>query len=364
MRHYQSDYTLIFIIFALVVLGLVILSSASMVISWENFNENYHYLKRQLFYSLPLGLLCFFVFQKIDYHYWQKTALIILVLTVILLALTLAPKIGYSHGQAKRWLDIGGFSLQPLEFVKLSFIIYLAAILSRKKDDEEQTIKESFLPFLTIMGIIGGLVILQPNMSALIIFFLISGIIYFLAGLKLSYLPFILIIAVVGCFALIKVSSYRSDRLDVFLHPENDPQGRGYQINQALLAIGSGGLWGRGLGRSVQKWNYLPEVLGDSIFAVAAEELGFIGAASIIVLFTFLAWRGLFIAKKSSDGFGLLLAGGITGWIFCQAAINIAAISGLIPLTGLPLPFISYGGSALVASLAGIGILVNISKFT
>jgi len=362
MRSHQPDYALIFTILALVILGLVILSSSSMVISWENFNENYHYLKRQLFYSLPLGLLCFFVFQKIDYHYWQKAALIILVLTIVLLALTLAPKIGYSHGQAKRWLDIGGFSLQPIEFVKLSFIIYLSAILSRQKEKDGQAVKESFLPFLTIMGVIGGLVILQPNMSALIIFFLISGIIYFLAGLKLSYLPLILIIAVVGCFALIKISPYRADRLTVFLNPEKDPQGKGYQINQALLAIGSGGLWGRGLGRSVQKWKYLPEVLGDSIFAVAAEELGFIGAASIIILFIFLAWRGLLIAKKSSDKFGLLLAGGITGWIVSQAAINIAAISGLIPLTGLPLPFISYGGSALVASLAGMGILVNISK--
>lgn len=364
MRFHQPDYTLIFAVLALVILGLAILSSASVVISQENFNESYHYLKHQLFYGLPLGLLCFLVFQRINYHYWQKLAFLLLLIGIIFLGLALIPKMGYSYNQSKRWLNLGGVSLQPFEFVKLTFIVYLAAILGRKQNDDGRSIKESVLPFSAVFGIICLLVILQPNISALIILCLISGVIYFLAGLKLRYVPFILAIAAIGIFFLIKIAPYRADRLNVFLHPEIDPQGKGYQINQALLAIGSGGLWGKGLGRSVQKWKYLPEVIGDSVFAVAAEELGFIGVTVVVSLFVFLAWRGLAIAKNAADRFGFLVAGGITGWLFGQAIVNIAAISGLIPLTGLPLPFISYGGSALVASLAGMGILVNISKYT
>ena len=221
------------------------------------------------------------------------------------------------------------------------------------------------MPFLVIFGITGLLVIFQPNMSALVITFVIAWLIYFLAGTKWSYLVTMGGLALAGVFALIKIAPYRMDRLTVFLHPELDPQGIGYQINQALLAIGSGGLWGRGLGHyGLQKWGYLPEPIGDSIFAIVAEELGFIGAGILVILFIALAWQGLKIAKNAPDKFGYLLAGGITGWLFFQAFINMAAISGLLPLTGLPLPFVSYGGSALVVALTGVGILVNISKHT
>lgn len=364
MRSHQPDYLLIFTVLALVILGLAILSSASAVISGENFNEIYHYLKHQIFYGLSLGLVFFILLQKIDYHYWQKSAFPILIIAIIFLGLALLPRIGYSHNQSRRWLNLGGVSLQPFEFVKLAFIIWLAAIIGRKKGDDWQAIKQSLIPFSIVFGVVSLLVVLQPNLSALIILCLISGVIYFLAGFKIRYIPFLAALAVIGVFLLIKISPYRANRLDIFLHPEIDPQGKGYQINQALLAIGSGGLWGRGYGDSVQKWKYLPEVIGDSIFAITAEEFGFIGVSVIIFLFVFLAWRGLAIAKNAADRFGFLVAGGITGWLFGQAIVNIAAISGLIPLTGLPLPFISYGGSALVASLAGMGILVNISKFT
>ncbi len=192
--------------------------------------------------------------------------------------------------------------------------------------------------------------------------FLIAILIYFLAGLNLFYIFSLISLSFVGLLVLIKTASYRSNRLTVFLHPETDPQGIGYQINQALLAIGSGGLFGLGF-HSIQKWKYLPEVIGDSIFAIVAEELGFIGAGALVILFIILAWRGFLIAKNSSDKFGYLVAGGITGWLFFQAFINIAAISRLIPLTGITLPFISYGGSSLIICLAAVGILVNISKY-
>jgi len=375
MKFHQSDYFLISITFALVIFGLVILSNPSIVISQDTFGESYYFLKHQLF-SVFLGLVLFFICQRIYYRHWQKAAPFLVLLSIFLLVLVFVPEIGYGYGQAKRWIALGPFSLQPFELAKLSFILYLTALLSKpgafgsqKAQDEKskshhQVIKESLIPCLIMSGLIGLLVLLQPDFSALIILIVITLTIYFLAGTKISYLLGISGLALIGFFALVKTAAYRVNRLTVFLHPEMDPQGIGYQINQALLAIGSGGLFGLGLGHSIQKWRYLPEPIGDSIFAIVAEELGLLGAGFLVILFILLAWRGFKIAKNAPDRFGYLLAGGITGWLFIQAFINIAAISGLIPLTGLPLPLISYGGSAMVVSLAGLGILVNISKYT
>lgn len=363
MRPNKPDYILIFTVFALIIFGLLILSSASVVISQDSFNQSYYFLKHQLFYGLPIGLLGFFLCQKINYRKWQKIAFPLLILGIISLILVFIPGIGYSHGGAKRWIALGPLFLQPFEIVKLLFIIYLSALLS-KKGELNKIIKESLVPTLTIITIIGLSLYFQPNISALIMIFLIAILIYFLAGLNIFYVISIIGLLFAGFLILIKTNSYRMSRLTVFLHPETDPQGIGYQINQAVLAIGSGGLFGLGLGHSIQKWKYLPEVVGDSIFAVAAEELGLIGAGILIIFFIILAWRGLIIAKNAADRFGYLLAGGITGWLFLQTFINIAAISRLIPLTGMPLPFVSYGGSSLVISLIGIGILVNISKHT
>jgi len=325
MKARQPDYILVFTVFALIIFGLFILSSASLVISNEKFGQSNYFLKHQLFYSLPLGLICFFLFQKINYRYWKKIIFPLLIASLILLALVFVPGIGNDTG-AKRWIYLG-FSVQPFEIVKLTFILYLAALLS-KRENGDKTIKESLVPFLVVTGIISILVLSQPNMSAFMITFLIAGLIYFLAGARLSYLAAIAGLALVSFFALIKMAPYRMKRLTVFLHPEIDPQGIGYQIDQALLAIGSGGLFGLGLGHSIQKWKYLPEPIGDSIFAIMAEELGFIGAGVLVILFVILAWRGFKIAKNSSDRFGYLLAGGITGWLFFQAFINITAISG------------------------------------
>ncbi len=361
MKFHQADYFLIFIIFALVVFGLVILSNPSIILSQDAFGESYYFLRHQLF-SVFLGLILFFVCQKIYYKHWQKFAFFLVIFSIFLLILVLVPKIGYGYGDAKRWIALGPFSFQPFELAKLAFIIYLTALLSRK--DKGNSIKESLTPFLVMAGAIGFLVIIQPDFSALMILMAVALSIYFLAGMKISYLLGLASLALIGCFALIKTAAYRANRLTVFLHPEMDPQGIGYQINQALLTIGSGGLFGLGLGHSIQKWRYLPEPIGDSIFAIVAEELGLIGAGFLVVLFILLAWRGFKIAKNAPDKFGELLAGGIVSWLFLQAFINIAAISGLIPLTGLPLPLISYGGSAMIISLAGLGILVNISKYT
>ena len=361
MKPHQADYFLISITFALIVFGLVVLSNPSIILSQDAFGESYYFLKHQLL-SVFLGLVLFFICQRIYYKRWQKLAFPLILLSILLLILVFVPKIGYGYGQAKRWIALGPFSLQPFEMAKLTFILYLTALLSRK--GKGNRIKESLIPFLVVVGAIGFLVIIQPDFSALIILMAVTLAIYFLAGMRISYLLGLGSLALIGCFALIKTAAYRVNRLTVFLHPEMDPQGIGYQINQALLAIGSGGLFGLGLGHSIQKWRYLPEPIGDSIFAIVAEELGLIGAGFLVILFVFLALRGLKIAKNAPDKFGYLLAGGIVSWLFFQAFINIAAISGLIPLTGLPLPLISYGGSAMIFSLAGLGILVNISKHT
>lgn len=363
MKQSQPDYILIFTILALILIGFVVLASASTVISNELFGESYHFLKHQLFYALPLGLLALFVAQYFSYNHWRKMAPIFLIGSIILLVMVFIPDFGYVHGGARRWLKIGSFSIQPFEFAKLAVVLYLAAILS-KKGKEEEVIKQSLFPALVILTVISVLLLLQPDTSSLLILIAILFLLYFLAGIKLRYIFTSIPLLIIGFFVLIKLEPYRMNRVLAFLNPEIDPQGIGYQINQALIAIGSGGITGLGLGDSIQKWKYLPEPIGDSIFAIAAEELGFIGGFIIISLFLVLVWRGMKIAKNSPDKFSYLLAGGITGWIFLQMFLNIAAISSLCPLTGTPLPFISYGGSALIVSLASVGILINISKFT
>lgn len=363
MRSHQSDYVLTSIVLGLTIFGLVAISSASVVMSQSLFGENYYFLKHQLLYGLATGLVVFLVCRSIPYTWWQKAAMPFLLVSLLLLSAIFIPGWGIKHSGATRWLNVGLGSLQPFEFVKLAFILYLASLLS-KKGETLAVIKQSLLPILIIMAAIGILVMCQPNFSALIIVSLIAAMMYFLAGLHIYFMLGAAALASILFYALIKINAYRMKRLTVFLHPETDPLGIGYQINQALLAIGSGGLFGLGLGHSIQKWKYLPEVIGDSIFAIIAEELGLAGAAVVVIAFMILAWRGFRVAKTAPSKFGCLLAGGITGWLFFQAFINISAISGLLPLTGMPLPFISYGGSALVAALAGAGILVNISKYT
>lgn len=361
-KSHQPDYILIAIVLFLTAAGLVILSSASVVLSQDLFGQSYYFLKHQLFYSISIGLLAFLILQRINYRIWQKAALPLLIISLIFLALVFVPGLGYSYGESRRWLTIGPFSIQPFEFVKLTFILYLSALLAKPRQEAKQVFKASILPFLVVLGLITGLVLAQPNLSALIIIVLIAAAIYFMAGLRVYYLLGFGGLALLSFFALIKITPYRMQRLTVFLHPEIDPQGIGYQINQALLAIGTGGLFGLDLGHSVQKWQYLPEVVGDSIFAIVAEEMGFIGGLALVILFALLAWRGFKISRNAPDQFGYLLAGGLTSWLVFQAFINMAAISGMIPLTGMPLPFISFGGSAMVAALAGAGILVNVSK--
>lgn len=359
---HRLDSKLLFTVFALLAIGLLAIASAGIFYAETRFNDDYFFFKRQLVYGILPGIIALYFFQRTDYHRWQKIVVPLFLLNIVLLILVFVPGVGAKIYGASRWVQIGPLSFQPSEMTKLAVILYLAAWFVGKGKAKVEDIVEGLIPFLAIFGLIAFLIMKQPDTGTLGVIFLISMAIFFAAGAKIAHLGMLFMGGVMALGVLIQLAPYRLQRFLVFLNPDLDPQGVGYHVSQALLAIGSGGLFGLGLGHSRQKFNYLPEPVTDSIFAIFSEEWGFIGALVVISLFVFLAFRGLRIAKNASDEFGMLVAIGIVMWITAQAFINIAAISGLIPLTGIPLPFISYGGTSLVFLMAGIGILLNISR--
>ncbi|NQU77160.1 putative lipid II flippase FtsW [Candidatus Falkowbacteria bacterium] len=359
----KSDYVFLILLGLIVLFGLAMLSSASVAEGLREFEDNYYFLKKQITHGLLPGLLLFFVCWKIGFRVWKKLAWLILVISIVLLVLVFLPGIGTSFGSgARSWLNIFGFSVQPSEIAKLAFLIYLAAWFDERGGSEIKSWQYGFLPFVVVLGVVSGLVFMEPDVGTFLIIVIISLVVYFVAGARLIHLFFMTAFGFGAMILAIRLAPYRLQRLTVFLHPELDPQGVGYHINQALLAVGSGGFFGLGLGGSRQKFQYLPEVMGDSIFAVMAEELGFIFVTGFIVLFLFLIYRGLRIAKESRSDFARYLVVGIVSWWFFQAVINIGGMIGVLPMTGLPLPFISLGGTALAISLAAAGIIMNISK--
>lgn len=356
----KPDYILAVMVFGLVVFGLVIVSSASVVVSYDTYGDSHRYLRNQIISAL-IGLVAFFVTSKIDYKFWKKSALLMLIVTLLLLFMVFMPGIGFEYGGAKRWILIGPLFFQPSEIVKLTLLFYLSAWLT-KKGKQVKDFSVGFLPFAALLVLITGLVMLQPDLGTMLVIAFMSSVLFFVAGADVKH---ILVAAggAVGVIWLLIISApYRMARLTAFLNPEENMLGIGYHIQQALVAIGSGGWWGRGFGRSMQKYSYLPEVAGDSIFAVMAEELGFIRIILFMIVFLLLVIRGFQIAKKTNDPFGRLLALGISSWIGFQAFVNMAAMLSLVPLTGLPLPFISSGGSSLIICLIAMGVLYNISK--
>lgn len=362
IKKHNYDKVLLYTVFALFIFGIVALSSVSMAISQEKFGDPYYYLKRQLFNG-AIGLIFFYIGLKVNYAWWKKLSLPLLIVGIVLLVLVLGDSFGYGGESAQRWLKFGGMTFQPAELIKLFSIFYLAALFEEKKNGV-RNFHKGFVPFIVVLGIISLLIILQPDIGTLGVVVAISTAIYFVAGANLYHLLWMLFGGVAAFGVLIKMAPYRMNRLLVFLKPGLEPQGIGYQINQALIAIGSGGIWGLGFGYSRQKLFYLPEIVGDSIFAIISEELGFIGASFLIFAFLVLAIRGFRISMKAPNKFAELTVFGIIFWITLQAFINMAAISGLVPLTGIPLPFISYGGTSLVLVLFGMGVVLNISKHT
>ena len=361
--YHAPDYILMGLIFGLLGFGLLALSSASVVVGIDRFGDSYVFLKRQLIQGVLPGLMCGFVCYIVDYRFWKKWARFCLFGSLILLIAVLVSHLRVEAKGAQRWLDLGIFSFQPSEIAKLLFILYMASWLEKRKEYIRENWKMLWL-FLMNLGVIAGLIFLQPDLGTAGVVVLIGFAMYIGIGAPWQHLAVI----VAGCSAVlytaVKMAPYRLNRVLVFLHPGTDPQGIGYQIKQALIGIGSGGIIGLGFGRSRQKYNFLPEVTGDSIFAVIAEELGFIVAFAVICAFTLLVFRGLKIARNTRDQYGYLVALGLTVWIGFQAIINIGAIVSILPLTGVPLPFISYGSTALVSNLMAMGILLNISRQT
>jgi cell division protein FtsW len=347
----------------LVLIGIVMVSSASVVLSYTNFGNNNHFLYHQMM-GAAAGAVAFFAVSRFDYHRLRPLAPAALFLTITLLALVVLTPLGTNHGTiAKRWLDLGVVSFQPTEFVKLAFIVYLAAWLERK-GNAVKSFSYGFLPFATMLGVVAVLIMKQPDLGTMSVIGLTSAAMFFVAGASWSHIGLGSFSGLLVVFALIKSAPYRLQRLTIFLNPGSDSGGAGYHVNQALLAIGSGGLFGLGFGHSRQKYNYLPESATDSIFAVIAEELGMVRASMLLALFLVMLWRGFKVAIQAPDQFGRLLGIGIISWIGFQTVINIGAMLGIVPLTGVPLPFISYGSSSLILTLVAVGILVNISRQT
>lgn len=347
-------------ILILIGFGLVAVSSASSVLSYERYgNNNYYFLRQLMFAAIGLGLM--FYLSRVDYHIFRRWSGWIFSASLFVLGLLLVPGAGFRVGGAARWFNTGLFLVQPSEFAKLAVIFFLATWFERKKG-AEGNFWFGLLPPLLAVGLALALVVLEPDIgTAAILAIIIFGMLWS-AGARLAYLGGLLALGTAGLWVVIKAAPYRAARIITFLNPARDPQGIGYHINQALLAIGAGGFWGYGLGFSRQKHNYLPEPIGDSIFAVMAEELGFARIILLVLLFLGVGLLGIKIARAAPDRFGELAAIGITTWIVMQALLNIGAITGVLPLTGLALPFISYGGSSLLALCVASGVLLNISR--
>jgi cell division protein FtsW len=361
--NHKPDKLLLFFIISLVAIGLFVLASASIVKSQGDFQENYHYLKQQIMFGVLVGALFFFIGFKIKYIFWRRIVIVLFLISLIGLSLLFLPSFGIERGGATRWINIGGQSFQPSEFVKIFFIMYIAAWLSGRSKNIN-SISKTVIPFIVLNGAIGVLFLLQPDMGSLLIIYVCSGLLFVLSGLNLRIITALLIIAIILVSILAISSDYRKDRILSFLNPDSNPLDESYQSRQALIGLGAGGVFGRGYGQGIQKTGYLPESIGDSIFVILVEELGMVGGISLIIIFLAIGFRGFNVAKMAPDEFSRLLSAGITLLIVCQALINIMAISGLVPLTGLTLPLVSHGSSSYIASLFGLGVLMNISTHT
>jgi len=362
-RGHHPDYFFLAVVIVLTVFGLAMLASASSNLGKTNFNDTYYYLKHQILYGLSLGVLGFAVGYFFRYQNLKRVAFILLLISLALLVLVFTP-LGSDVRNTSRWLKFGPFSFQPAELMKLTFIIYLAAWLANPKFKRATDFQSGLLPFLIISGIIAGLLIFQPATSTVVILLLSGLMVYFVSGAPFKYIALIALCAVTAIGLVIYFTPYRRARITGFLDQSGDAQGKNYQVNQALIAIGSGGWTGVGYGQSVTKNGYLPTPIDDSIFAVVAEELGFVGAGALIAFFAMFTFRLFWLAKRTGDRFGRLLLVGFGTLVAFQALVNMGAISGLIPLTGVPLPFVSYGGTALAVFLTISGISLNVSRYT
>lgn len=362
MNKRKVDNFFLTIVFILIAVGLAIFVSASFGILAKNETTFYRVLISQLVLGLGFGFAGMYIALKIDYKFWRQYSFWIFLFSILITAAVFLPGVGWSHLGAKRWISLAGVSFQPVELLKFGFIIYFAAWLSWVKN-KAQDIKFGILPLGLMLAVIAFVLFNQPDTKSFILISITGMGMLFLSGTRMKYLLILGGGAVIVLAGLVFTTPYLQDRVMTFINPASDPQGSSWQIQQSMIAIGSGGVFGRGYGQSIQKFSYLPEAQGDSIFAVLAEELGFVGSVAVIVLYALFALRGLRIANKSPDLFSRLLVSGIVIMIVAQSFLNIASIIGVFPLTGVPLVFMSHGGTSLMVYLVAVGIILNISKF-
>ena len=363
MKKEKQSVDYIFLTFACIIIlaGVFAFFSASLGVLARNQTKFYSTILSQTVLGLVGGLCAMYFFTKIPINILRKYATIILIGSIGITAMVFVPHLGFAHGGARRWISIFGISFQPVEILKIAHVIYLSAWLSWAKKRVENPLF-GILPMVVILGIIAGVLLLQPDTKSLILMAGTGIAMLFLSGTPWKHLVMLGLVTVSVFIVFAIRTPYLAQRVETFLNPANDPNGSSYQLQQSLIAIGSGKLNGRGYGQSIQKFSYLPEPQGDSIFAVIGEEVGFIGCVSIVLLYVLFVMRGLWIARRSNDAFGGLLASGLVILITLQSFMNIASITGLFPLTGVPLVFMSQGGTSLLISLATVGIILGISR--
>jgi cell division protein FtsW len=344
----------------LTAIGLVMVLSASSVSSYAHYGSSFLFFRRQSAYAV-VGALALFATSHVRYRAWRRLWLPLMLLTVGLLVAVLHPAAGTVAGGSARWIALGPVTIQPSEFAKLAIVTFAAAVLVKKWRHLDEPL-HLVVPLLLVVGLVCGLILLQPDLGTTV---LVAGIVFvmlFTAGVRFRYLLAGLVVGSGLGMALVMSRPYQRVRLLAFLHPWHDPQNTGYQLIQSLIGLGSGGLYGVGLGASRQKWMYIPNAHTDFIFSILGEELGLVGEFVVLLLFGMLVYAGIRIAMSAKDAFGRLLAAGITGWLGLQTLVNLGTVTGLLPVTGVPLPLVSFGGSSLIATLAAIGILVNIGR--
>ncbi|MGM9928952.1 MAG: stage V sporulation protein E [Bacillus sp. (in: firmicutes)] len=357
----QPDFILIIVTLALLSIGLIMVYSASAVWAAYKFDgDSFFFAKRQLLFA-GVGVMGMFFIMNVDYWNWRNWSKVLILICFILLVAVLIPGIGLERNGSRSWIGVGAFSIQPSEFTKLAMIAFLAKFLSENQK-HITTIKKGLAPSLGIVFFAFGMIMLQPDLGTGTVMVGTCIVMIFVSGARVMHFVWMGLIGVAGFVALVASAPYRIKRITSYLDPWEDPLGSGFQMIQSLLAIGPGGLFGLGLGQSRQKFFYLPEPQTDFIFAIISEELGFIGGSFVLLLFSLLLWRGIRIALGAPDLYGSFLAVGIISMIAIQVMINISVVTGLIPVTGITLPFLSYGGSSLTLMLMAMGVLLNISR--
>ncbi|MDI3297711.1 MAG: putative lipid II flippase FtsW [Bacillota bacterium] len=360
-RQPPVDFGILVPVLLLLAVGLVMVLSASAPEALVTYGDPYYFFKRQLAWAL-IGGVGMLVVARIDYVRWRRWAAPLMALTVLALVLVLVPGVGVESHGARRWLGFSSLSFQPSEMAKMTAVVFFAHLLSRSPRGAKDLLR-GLLPVVAGVALLGGLIMMEPDLGTTVTIAGTALVLLFAAGMYVSHMLATGLAAVPVLAYLIFGEGYRRQRFLAFLDPQADPLGAGYHITQGLYALGEGSLFGSGLGNSLQKYFYVPERHTDFIFTILADELGFVGALAVILLFALLAWRGFRVALRAPDGLGALLASGVTAAILVQAVVNIGVVGSVLPITGIPLPFVSFGGSSLVFSLTSVGILLNVSRY-